>query len=189
MKPTLNNLVKGIISANGDIPATPIKNIQLHSGNVKPGDLYIAVYGTQADGHDFIPEALKNGASAIITNERDVGSLPVPQVKVSNPRKAASFVAAKYYGHPSKELHIVGITGTNGKTSTATIITSILNKAGQFIARWGNGDGTINDAATGIFRKPHGCAVDSKGNIYIGSVTPDKKSLGSGDQIIKLLKI
>lgn len=66
---------------------------------------------------------------------------------------------------------------------------SILNKAGQFIARWGNGDGTINDAATGIFRKPHGCAVDSKGNIYIGSVTPDKKSLGSGDQIIKLLKI
>ena len=137
MKPTLNNLVKGIISANGDIPATPIKNIQLHSGNVKPGDLYIAVYGTQADGHDFIPEALKNGASAIITNERDVGSLPVPQVKVSNPRKAASFVAAEYYGHPSKELHIVGITGTNGKTSTATIITSILNKAGCKTAQLG----------------------------------------------------
>ena len=127
MKPTLNNLVKGIIAANGDIPSIPIKNIQLHSGNVKPGDLYIAVHGTTSDGHDYIPEALENGASAVITNGRDVGTLPVPQVKVSNPRKAASFVAAEYYMHPSKELHIVGITGTNGKTSTATLISSILN--------------------------------------------------------------
>ncbi|HJL62718.1 MAG TPA: Mur ligase family protein, partial [Candidatus Marinimicrobia bacterium] len=137
MKPTLNNLVKGFIAANGDIPSTPIKNIQLHSGNVQPGDLYIAIHGTASDGHDYIPEALENGASAIITNGRDVGSLPVPQVKVSNPRKAASFVAAEYYRHPSKELHIVGITGTNGKTSTATLIASILNEAGCKTAQLG----------------------------------------------------
>ncbi len=137
MKPTLNNLVKGIIAANGDIPSIPIKNIQLHSGNVKPGDLYIAVHGTTSDGHDYIPEALENGASAVITNGRDVGTLPVPQVKVSNPRKAASFVAAEYYMHPSKELHIVGITGTNGKTSTATLISSILNEAGCKTAQMG----------------------------------------------------
>ncbi|MDP7217304.1 MAG: UDP-N-acetylmuramoyl-L-alanyl-D-glutamate--2,6-diaminopimelate ligase [Candidatus Marinimicrobia bacterium] len=137
MKSTLNHLVKGIIAANGDIPSTPIKNIQLHSGKVKPGDLYIAVHGTTADGHDYIPEALENGASAIITNGRDVGSLPVPQVKVSNPRKAASYVAAEYYGHPSRDLHIIGITGTNGKTSTATIITSILNEAGCKTAQLG----------------------------------------------------
>nr|AIF20825.1 UDP-N-acetylmuramyl-tripeptide synthetase (murE) [uncultured marine group II/III euryarchaeote KM3_94_C01] len=137
MKPTLNNLVKGIIAANGDIPSIPIKNIQLHSGNVKPGDLYIAIHGTTSDGHDYIPEALENGASAVITNGRDVGTLPVPQVKVSNPRKAASYVAAEYYGHPSRELHIVGITGTNGKTSTATLISSILNEAGCKTAQMG----------------------------------------------------
>jgi len=137
MRPTLNNLVKGIIAANGDIPSTPIKNIQLHSGKVKPGDLYIAVHGITSDGHDYIPEALENGASAVITNGRDVGSLPVPQVKVSNPRKAASYVAAEYYGHPSKELSIIGITGTNGKTTTATLITSILNEAGCKTAQLG----------------------------------------------------
>lgn len=137
MKTTLNQLVKGIIAANGAVPATPIKKIRLHSKDVKPGDLYIAVYGTNSDGHDFIPEALDNGASAVITNGRDVGTLPVPQVKVSNPRKAVSYVAAEYYGHPSKELHVIGITGTNGKTSTATLITSILHEAGYKTAQLG----------------------------------------------------
>ncbi len=137
MKTTLNQLVKGIIAANGNVPATPVKKIRLHSKDVKPGDLYIAVNGTTADGHDFIPEALDNGASAVITNGRDVGTLPVPQVKVSNPRRAASYIAAEYYGHPSKELYVIGITGTNGKTSTATLIMSILNEAGCKTAQLG----------------------------------------------------
>jgi len=137
MKMNLNQLVKGIIAANGDVPSTPIKKIRLHSKKVKPGDLYIAVTGTTADGHDFVPEALENGASAIITNGRDLGTLSVPQIKVPNPRKAASVVSAEYYGHPSKELYVIGITGTNGKTSTATLITSILNEAGCKAAQLG----------------------------------------------------
>ena len=53
--PTLNKLVKGIIASNGDIPSTPIKNIQLHSSNVKPGDLYIAIHGITSDGHGSKP--------------------------------------------------------------------------------------------------------------------------------------
>lgn len=137
MTTTLNQLVKGIMASTGDIPATPIEKIRLHSQKVKPGDLYIAVYGVSADGHDFIPEALDNGASAVITNGRDVGTLPVPQVKVSNPRKAASYVAAEYYGNPSKELFVIGITGTNGKTSSATLITSILKEAKCKVAQLG----------------------------------------------------
>jgi len=137
MNATLNQLVKGIIASNGNVPATPINNICLHSGEVKPGDLYIAVSGTIRDGHDYIPEALENGASAVVTNGRDVGKLPVPQVKVSNPRKAASYIAAEFYGHPSKELHITGITGTNGKTTTATLIAAILKETGWKTAQLG----------------------------------------------------
>ena len=136
MTRTLDQLVKGIIPEN-DLPAVPIHGITTHSAQVSPGHLYIAIHGTNLDGHDFIPQAIDNGAAAIITNGRDVGQLPVPQIKVANPRRAASFTAAEYYGHPSKKMSVVGITGTNGKTTTAGLISAILNAAGKKVAQIG----------------------------------------------------
>ena len=136
MTRTLDQLVKGIIPEN-DLPAVPIHGITTHSAQVNPGHLYIAIHGTNLDGHDFIPQAIDNGAAAIITNGRDVGQLPVPQIKVSNPRRAASFTAAEYYGHPSKEMTVVGITGTNGKTTTAGLVSAMLKAAGEKVAQIG----------------------------------------------------
>jgi UDP-N-acetylmuramoyl-L-alanyl-D-glutamate--2,6-diaminopimelate ligase len=136
MNRTLDQLVKGIIPEN-EVPAIPIHGITAHSAQVNPGHLYIAIHGTNLDGHDFIPQAIDNGAVAIITNGRDVGQLPVPQIKVVNPRRAASFTAAEYYGHPSKEMTMVGITGTNGKTTTAGLISAILKAAGEKVAQIG----------------------------------------------------
>ena len=104
---------------------------------MNPGHLYIAIHGTNLDGHDFIPQAIDNGAAAIITNGRDVGQLPVPQIKVANPRRAASFTAAEYYGHPSKEMTVVGITGTNGKTTTTGLVSAMLKAAGEKVAQIG----------------------------------------------------
>ena len=128
MNRTLDQLVKGIIPKS-EVPAVPIHGITTHSARVSPGHLYIAIHGTNLDGHDFIPQAIDNGAAAIITNGRDVGQLPVPQIKVSNPRRAASFTAAEYYGHPSKEMTVVGITGTNGKTTTTGLVSAALSMA------------------------------------------------------------
>ncbi len=136
MTRTLDQLVKGIIPEN-DLPAVPIHGITTHSAQVSPGHLYIAIHGTNLDGHDFIPQAIDNGAAAIITNGRDVGQLPVPQIKVASPRRAASFTAAEYYGHPSKEMTVVGITGTNGKTTTAGLISAMLKAAGEKVAQIG----------------------------------------------------
>ena len=136
MTRTLDQLVKGIIPEN-DLPAVPIHGITTHSAQVNPGHLYIAIHGTNLDGHDFIPQAIDNGAAAIITNGRDVGQLPVPQIKVSNPRRAASFTAAEYYGHPSKEMTVVGITGTNGKTTTTGLVSAMLKAAGEKVAQIG----------------------------------------------------
>ena len=65
-----------------------------------------------------------------MTNNKDLGYLPVPQIKVENTRKAASIIAAEFYGYPTKDLTVIGITGTNGKTTTASIIRSILVNAG-----------------------------------------------------------
>ena len=136
MNRTLDQLVKGIIPES-DVPAVPIHGITTHSARVNPGHLYIAIHGTNLDGHDFIPQAIDNGAAAIITNGRDVGQLPVPQIKVANPRRAASFTAAEYYGHPSKKMSVVGITGTNGKTTTAGLISAMLKAAGEKVAQIG----------------------------------------------------
>ena len=136
MNRTLDQLVKGIIPKS-EVPAVPIHGITTHSARVNPGHLYIAIHGTNLDGHDFIPQAIDNGAAAIITNGRDVGQLPVPQIKVSNPRRAASFTAAEYYGHPSKEMTVVGITGTNGKTTTTGLVSAMLEAAGEKVAQIG----------------------------------------------------
>lgn len=118
-------------------PNLQITGIGLNSSDIKPGDVFVAIPGEKADGHDFIDAAISNGASAIISNGRNVGELSVPQVKVGNPRRAASALADIFFGHPSRELTVVGITGTNGKTTVASILTSILNESGFRTAQMG----------------------------------------------------
>lgn len=145
----LKELVKDIVQDYDNIPQIEIDNICTHSEQVKNGSLFVAMYGKTYDGHDFIAKAIENGASAIISNGRDIGELPIPNIKVANPRLAASKVAAEYYGHPSKKLKIIGITGTNGKTTTASIVYNILKASGIKCAQLGTigviADGFISE--------------------------------------------
>ncbi|MFH1156984.1 MAG: UDP-N-acetylmuramoyl-L-alanyl-D-glutamate--2,6-diaminopimelate ligase [Pseudomonadota bacterium] len=107
-----------------------ITSVHSRSQNVGPGGLFIAVKGFKSDGHDFIPDALQRGAAALVTLEpvTDAGNIPV--VRVPDIRKAMSAIAARFYGNPSKGLCLVGITGTNGKTTTSWILESIFQEAG-----------------------------------------------------------
>ena len=89
------------------------------------------------DGNDFVKQAISNGASAVITNGRDIDIDPIPQIKVANPRKAVSIVSSKLFNNPSKDITVIGITGTNGKTTTAYLIANALNKAGYKTAQIG----------------------------------------------------
>ncbi|MBC8345450.1 MAG: UDP-N-acetylmuramoyl-L-alanyl-D-glutamate--2,6-diaminopimelate ligase [Candidatus Marinimicrobia bacterium] len=133
----LEQLVKDIVMDGISFPPVDVTDICTHSGDVTNGSLFVAIYGTDIDGHDFIPHAIENGASAIISNGRELGILPVPNIKVANPRLAASRVAAEYYGHPTKDLTVIGITGTNGKTTTASILNEILKSADMKTAQLG----------------------------------------------------
>ena len=137
MSQNLQTIVQNLISDEIDVPSITVNGLSINSKNTKAGDLFFAIPGTVSDGHDYINQSIDNGAVAVITNGRDLGQLPVPQIKVANPRRAASFIAAEFYNHPSKELTIIGITGTNGKTTTASIITSILRQAGFKTAQMG----------------------------------------------------
>ncbi len=121
-----------------------VARIVTDSREVARGDLFVCLPGyrteggeTRADRHDFIPAALARGAAALLV-ERDVGSIDgVSVVRVPDAWAAVATAAARYYGHPSRALQVVGITGTSGKTSTTYFVESVLAAAGQTVARLG----------------------------------------------------
>ena len=133
----LNKLIKHVISTAEHISEVHVNGLSIDSRTIEKGNLFVAIPGNNLDGHDYIQQAIRKGAVAVITNGRDVGTLPVPQIKVANPRRAASIIAAHYYDHPTRKLTVIGITGTNGKTTTASLIRSIFSTAGIKIAQMG----------------------------------------------------
>ncbi|MFZ0611850.1 MAG: UDP-N-acetylmuramoyl-L-alanyl-D-glutamate--2,6-diaminopimelate ligase [Desulfobacterales bacterium] len=107
-----------------------ITSLHSRAQNVKPGGLFVAIEGFAADGHDFIDRALANGAVAVITQKPIEYPVAAPLIQVENSRKALAALAANFYGHPSGQLVVVGITGTNGKTTTSYLIERIVLAAG-----------------------------------------------------------
>ena len=106
-----------------------VRHLRYHSQQVQPGDLFACVRGFRYDGHRFAEEAVRRGAAALLVEER----LPVdrPQVLVPNTRVAMGRVAARLLGDPSRQLRVIGITGTNGKTTTSYLVKACLEAAGH----------------------------------------------------------
>ncbi|RME11685.1 MAG: UDP-N-acetylmuramoyl-L-alanyl-D-glutamate--2,6-diaminopimelate ligase, partial [Aquificota bacterium] len=105
------------------------KGITSNSKEVKPGYIFVAIKGTQADGHHFVEEALQRGALWVLV-ERDVDLSDPRILKVKDTRRALAELAGLFYGKPSEELRVIGITGTNGKTTSTHVVESILSRAG-----------------------------------------------------------
>lgn len=100
------------------------------SRTVDTGFLFAAIPGNAVDGGRFIDDALAKGAAAVLMDKRSATTLAVPVLAVDDPRRALGEAAAAFYRHPSRDLRLVGVTGTNGKTSTAYILRHILNHCG-----------------------------------------------------------
>jgi len=116
-----------VVQIIGD-PQIGITGLAYDSRRVTPGGLFFCVPGLKADGHEFAPQAAAAGAVALVC-ERPLES-PLPQLVVPSVRRALALLAAGFFGHPTQELRVCGITGTNGKTTSAHLLSSILAVAG-----------------------------------------------------------
>ena len=134
-RPTFNSLLQGLTvhSRAGD-GSVRISSIVTDSRRILPGSLFFALPGLRANGHTFLDDAIARGAAAIISGE-PVGSLPaVAAAQVADPRRALAEVARRFYGHPEAALRLVGVTGTNGKTTISTLLRHLLQADGS---QWG----------------------------------------------------
>jgi UDP-N-acetylmuramoyl-L-alanyl-D-glutamate--2,6-diaminopimelate ligase len=113
-------------SSNLDIN---ISNIQFDSRKVHPGSLFVAIAGQHVDGYDFIPDAIRRGASAVVACKQ-AKDIPVPYLRVQDTRRALAHLSAALYDYPARKLTVIGVTGTDGKTTTTNLIFEILKYAG-----------------------------------------------------------
>ena len=125
----LADLAQGLAGAEvrGD-PGVRVHGVASHSRDVAPGTLFFCVPGAARDGHEFAAEAVAAGATVVVC-ERDV-DLAVTRLVVPSVRAAMPVIAARFYGHPSRQLTVVGITGTNGKTTTAHLAAAMFEAGG-----------------------------------------------------------
>jgi UDP-N-acetylmuramoyl-L-alanyl-D-glutamate--2,6-diaminopimelate ligase len=119
-----------VADGTGDTADSPVTGVAYDSRAVQAGNVFVALPGQHADGASFMLDAIERGALAIVSQRPAPPDARVPRAVVSNARLALALLAAAFYEHPSREMQVVGITGTNGKTTTAYLIASIFEAAG-----------------------------------------------------------
>ncbi|MFQ5515480.1 MAG: UDP-N-acetylmuramoyl-L-alanyl-D-glutamate--2,6-diaminopimelate ligase [Myxococcota bacterium] len=132
----LGELLRGLDARIEGDATTEISGVAYHSRRVIPGVLFVALRGSHVDGHDFLGEAIGAGAAALLVEDRPTPR-NVPAAVVRDTRAALAEVAARFYGNPGAALRLIGVTGTNGKTSTVRMIESILTRAGRRVGSSG----------------------------------------------------
>ncbi len=117
-----------IISCN-ELPGIEVNGISSDSREIKPGYVFVAIPGMTTDGHRFIPQAVSQGAVAVVGSQ-PIEDLPIPYIQVADARQTLAYLAAAFYGNPAHSLTMIGVTGTDGKTTTTNLIYQILLTAG-----------------------------------------------------------
>ena len=127
MLQALEGVVK-VLDRRGNLDVS-VSTITDDSRAVSSGSLFVAVKGEQVDGHQFIPSAVKAGAAAVVMQLSN--DVPIPSIRVENSRQALGLLGSRFYGDPSAQLRMIGVTGTNGKTTTTYVCKTLLEALGR----------------------------------------------------------
>lgn len=112
-----------------NIPDLPVSGLAIDNRQIQPGDIFVARVGGSVDGHNFIADAIRRGAVAVI-GQKEITGLEVPYIRVEDSRRAVTHLAAALYDHPGRKLTVIGVTGTDGKTTTSNLLYQIMIAAG-----------------------------------------------------------
>jgi len=134
-RPTFQSLLQGlpVLGRSGDWHAR-VTCVVTDSRRIIPGALFFALPGRRADGHAFLDDAIARGAAAIVSGQPVSGLPAVAAAQVADPRRVLAEVARRFHGHPEQALRLVGVTGTNGKTTVSTLLRHLLQEGGE---SWG----------------------------------------------------
>src|SRR4029079_11499719 len=130
----LNELLTKGLSARGRLPDVEVGGITADAQGVRPGDLFVSVEGFSRTGRVLIKDAIERGAVAVVSEEEPATDCGVPVLLAQDARRALAFLADRFWGAPSRLLRVIGITGTNGKSSTAILTKAALEASGAMRA-------------------------------------------------------
>lgn len=123
-----------------------VSDLQVDSRRISPGAVFVAVKGGATDGHQFIDKAIENGAKAVVLEQMPAQTIPgIVYVQVGNSAAAAGYMADNFFGHPSEKMKVVGVTGTNGKTTIATLLYKLFSALGHKCGLLSTVDNHIGD--------------------------------------------
>jgi UDP-N-acetylmuramoyl-L-alanyl-D-glutamate--2,6-diaminopimelate ligase len=134
---TLAEIVKAVAGKFRGDERVVVKDVTHNSRDARPGSLFVAIRGELFDAHKFVPQAIEQGALGVLSEMERPADFGAAWIQVEDVRRAMAQAAAEVHHHPSRELQLVGITGTNGKTTTAYLIASIPEAAGEPVAMTG----------------------------------------------------
>ncbi len=164
-----------ILSEPANVDASiNVTGVAIDSRTVKPGDLFMAYRGTVVNGVDYIDDAIRAGAIAILIDEDELVNLEsmlVPIVKVANLRKQAGIIISRFYDEPSKQMQVIGVTGTNGKTTVSYMVAQVLYMLGKQSAVIGTiGNGPFGKVESANTTTPDPVKLHSLFSSWIGKV-------------------
>ncbi|MBI3311906.1 MAG: UDP-N-acetylmuramoyl-L-alanyl-D-glutamate--2,6-diaminopimelate ligase [Candidatus Omnitrophica bacterium] len=132
---TLQQLFQGLTEQT--VSSIPVTGIACHSKQVRAGEVFVAIRGPHHDGHAFLKEAIQRGACAVVVEHPPTGPCACPVIVVEETKQILRTVASRWYGEPARRLRFIGVTGTNGKTTTTYLIKTILDAAGHRVGLLG----------------------------------------------------